>query len=40
MKFCKMRWMTIVTHAEDLRRKWQDNIKIDVIEILCVDISQ
>jgi hypothetical protein len=40
MKFCKRRWMTFVTHAEDLRRKWQDNIKIDVIEIVCLDISQ
>jgi hypothetical protein len=28
------------THAEDVRRKWQDNIKIDVIEIVCVDITQ
>jgi hypothetical protein len=41
MKFCKMRWMTFVTHTEDLRRKWQDNAKIDVIETVsvCVWIS-
>jgi hypothetical protein len=29
-----MRWMTFVTHTDDLRRKWQDNIKTDVIEIV------
>jgi hypothetical protein len=40
MKFCKMKWMTIVTHAEDRRRKWQDNVNIYVIEIVCVDITQ
>jgi hypothetical protein len=40
MKFCKMRWMTIATHVEDLRRKWQDNVNIYVIEIVCVDITQ
>jgi hypothetical protein len=40
MKFYKMKWMTIVTHAEDLRRKWQDNVNIYVIEIVCVDITQ
>jgi hypothetical protein len=40
MKFCKMRWKTFVTHTEDLGRKWQDNIKIDIIEIVCVDITQ
>jgi hypothetical protein len=33
MKFCKIIWMTFVTHTEDLRRKCQD-IKIDVIEIV------
>jgi hypothetical protein len=31
--------MTFVTHTEDLRRKWQDNIKTDVIETVCVDIT-
>jgi hypothetical protein len=39
MMFCKMRWMTFETHTEDLRRKWQVNIKTDVIEIVCMWIS-
>jgi hypothetical protein len=28
--------MTFVTHTGDLRPKWQDNIKTDIIEIVCV----
>jgi hypothetical protein len=40
MKFCKIIWKTFVTHMEEVRRKWQDNIKIDVIETVCMDISQ
>jgi hypothetical protein len=32
--------MTFVIHTEDLRRKWQDNIKIDVTETVYVDITQ
>jgi hypothetical protein len=40
MKFCKMSWMTFVTYTDELKLKWQDNIKIYVIEIVCLDISQ
>jgi hypothetical protein len=32
--------MTFVAHKEDIRRKWQDNIKFDVIQIVCVVINQ
>jgi hypothetical protein len=40
MKFCKIIWKTFVTHMEDVSRKWQDNIKIDVIETVCTNISE